>query len=344
MAIPFITCTGSACIFDKTPDWFTLIFEIVVIAIALILLIWFSEKDSKVFYKYFFILLGVLLFDFFTHPMWNSYRLGSWAYIYRDVSWILSINLANLILISTKIAESIFKNKTDAIKFIYSVLFMIPFVWLSEWLLITMGVRSYSPEIQVIMPNLFLFKVPIGALYYIPAYTALLIGFAKYWELYLENKPLVPVRKPDWKVSLPISLIVVFLFEIMVEPMVQNVGLPKWSYIYRDISFLLSGLWVLVIWLSINIIDRKLFYFDLVRKFIAYMILAGLIMLPVESFLIRAGIRVYGPSATANFSGFMIPYFNVPSEIAFAIPFYLALVIATIKYWHILYENRKVAK
>jgi hypothetical protein len=60
----------------------------------------------------------------------------------------------------------------------------------------------------------------------------------------------------------------------------------------------------------------------------------------VESWLIVNGYRVYGPSAVNNFTGFVTPITNVPVEVAFAIPCYMALIIAFIRYWEIILDNR----
>jgi hypothetical protein len=43
-------------------------------------------------------------------------------------------------------------------------------------------------------------------------------------------------------------------------------------------------------------------------------------------------MRVYGPSATANFTGFRTIVGNLPVEVVVAIPLYLALVICFIRY------------
>ena len=296
--------------------------------------------DKKVLIRYFVILIGVLIFDFFTHPMWDSFRMGWWSYIYRDISLILSINLANLILFSVTLSEYFIKKGSDLTKFIISVVLMIPLVWLSEWLLITLGIRSYSQEVRQILPGLTLFKVPIGAFYYIPAYTALLIGFYKYWDWMIKNKPVVPVNKGHLLRNLIISTLAVFMFEIMVEPMVLNAGFPVWSYVYRDISLVLTGSWVIMVWVVTSLVDRIFIHFDLIRKFLAYIAFIAVITLPYEAYLITHDYRIYGPSTVANFSGFYIPYFNIPVEIFFAIPFYFALVISLIKYLQIVLNNK----
>ncbi len=67
----------------------------------------------------------------------------------------------------------------------------------------------------------------------------------------------------------------------------------------------------------------------------AYLAVVGVIVLPIEAWFINNGFRLYGPSAVANFSGFNTAITNVPVEVAFAIPLYLALVIAFTKYWEL---------
>ena len=97
----------------------------------------------------------------------------------------------------------------------------------------------------------------------------------------------------------------------------------------------MTGLWVLVIWLSIYVVDRWLIHLDLIWRFLIYLGLIGILILPIESWFINNGYRLYGPSATANFTGINTIITNVPVEVAFAIPLYLSLVIAFVRYWEI---------
>jgi hypothetical protein len=165
---------------------------------------------------------------------------------------------------------------------------------------------------------------------------ALVISFYKYWSLVLDDELVAPVKRKRWLVSFLISVLGILLFELMIEPMVMNANLPNWSYIYRDVSFLMTGLWVVLIWLAIYLVDRLFIHFDLVKRFVIYLGVIGLLVLPIETWFINQGYRLYGPSATANFSGFQTFISNVPIEVAFAIPLYLALVIAFVRYWEIV--------
>ena len=63
-------------------------------------------------------------------------------------------------------------------------------------------------------------------------------------------------------------------------------------------------------------------------------------MLPAELWLIASGYRVYGPSTVAAFTGFHIPFTNLPMEVAFGIPLYFALILSFVKYWEIILDNK----
>ena len=94
-----------------------------------------------------------------------------------------------------------------------------------------------------------------------------------------------------------------------------------------------------MVWLSINIIDKIFIHFDLFKKFIGYLVVIFVITLPIESWLMNNGFRLYSESTTAAFSGFVMPIVNIPLEVAIAIPFYFALIISFIKYWEIILDN-----
>jgi len=170
---------------------------------------------------------------------------------------------------------------------------------------------------------------------------ALILSFFKYWSLLIDKILIPPIKNAKLGRNLMISVLVVFLFELMVEPMVVNSGLPSWSYVYRDISFIMTGGWILIIWLSISLVDKFFIHYDLKEKTILYVLFATIITLPIESWLIINKYRLYGPSAIENFSGYQIPLTSIPVEIAFAIPFYLVLIISFIKYWIYKFDIKK---
>jgi hypothetical protein len=325
----------ATCSFDKTASAGIIAFEIVIILGWVASLFILPRFKDKLWQRYAVMILGVFIFEFFTSPMWNNHHMGPWAYVYQDVSWILTLGWSTLILSTVILVDHFFAQWREWQRFGLYLASLTILVMLAEMVVINLGLRSYAPEVQAVLVGYSLFNVPVEGLYYIPVFTALVISFYKYWSLVLDDEPVVPVRRRRWGATFLISVLGVFLFELMIEPMVVNAGFPAWSYIYRDISLLMTGLWVVVIWLCVYLVDRLLIQFSLVTRFLVYMGLIGIVVLPLEAWFINHGYRLYGPSATANFTGFTTVVADIPVEVAFAVPLYLALVIAFIRYWEI---------
>jgi hypothetical protein len=99
--------------------------------------------------------------------------------------------------------------------------------------------------------------------------------------------------------------------------------------------------WVVLIWISIGIVDRALVMkTNRLEKFLSYLFIITILTIPLESWAISSGMRVYSTSLTENFSGYMIPFTQLAVEAAFAIPLFLALVIGFIKYWSYVFDNK----
>ena len=87
------------------------------------------------------------------------------------------------------------------------------------------------------------------------------------------------------------------------------------------------------------LIERFTVGMPIPQRFAAGILLISAMALPIESWLIINGFRVYGESAVANFSGFTTPVSGVAVEVAFAVPCYMALVVAFIRFWEIVMDN-----
>ena len=341
--MPLRTVWNSAvCICDKTPTVGTIIFQLIILIGFFLSYFLLHKHHKRYFTKFFIVAIGVSIFEIFTAPMWNNDHLGVWAYIYQDVSWVLNIGWTTLIFSTVTIVDDVYKKVRAWKRFLIYLAILAPTSIAFESIVISLGIRSYAPEVLDRIIGWRLLHVPVEAFYYIPVFMALVISFYKYWQLYIDRTPTVPVIKTRWIRNLILSFFGVFLFELMIEPMVVNAGFPAWSYIYHDISIILSGIWVFTIWIATGVVDRLFIHFSLVRRFLLYLILVTIITLPLEMFFISNGFRVYGPSAVANFSGFVTPITQVPIEVAFAIPMYLALVIAFIRYIEIILDNKNL--
>lgn len=124
------------------------------------------------------------------------------------------------------------------------------------------------------------------------------------------------------------------------EPVVQNANFPAWSYVYRDISFLYTGVRVLVIAIGAIVVDRFMIGVSLPLRFVVGVLLISALYLPFEAWFLANGYRVYGETAVMNQTGFKSPVIGLPVEIVFATPLYLSLIVCFIRYWEIVFDNR----
>ncbi len=336
-----VPCTQAICGFDKslTPPVF--IFEIFIFAATGLILYILHKLQKKLLYRYAIMISGVFLFELFTAPLWNNLHLGKLAYAYIDVSWILTIGWSTLIYYIVFMVDHYRKKHSQLDRFVWYLMLLTPIVMLFESAVVKLGVRSYAPEVyEAAGPfTIPVLEIPLAGLYYIPVFLTLVISFFKYWSLYLDKKLLVPVKKSRWLRNFILTFSAVFLFELMIEPMVNNLHMPQFLYIYRDINVAMSGFWVLLVALVAQFVDTRFIHWSLPKKFGAYLMIATAVAAPVEAWLIRSGFRVYGISATQNFTGFKTLLFQVPIEVVFAVPFYLALVITFTKFWELTADD-----
>lgn len=331
------------CNCDKTPTLNAIIFEIFIVIGTIVCLYLISRFTKKTLNKYLIVAGGIFIFEFFTGPMWINSHLGPWAYVYTDVSWVLTVGWATLILTTIVVIDKMLPKSKEWHKFICYILTLTFEVLIFESIVLKLGIRSYAPETLKVINNLYIpiLSVPVKALYYIPTFIALVVGFYKYWIFSVEKEPLIPIKKGKWLRNLLISIVAVVFFELMIDPMVVNANLPSWSYFYRDVSFIMTGTWIFFIWIAVSLVDKLFIQLDTGKKFSLYVFFTSAIMIPLEAFFIQNGYRIYGPSSVANFSGINTLILNLPIEIVFAIPLYLALIIAFIRYWEIILDNNK---
>lgn len=311
------------------------------ILLSTAVILYFLNKTQKnLLKKYGIMLIGVLLFEMFTAPLWDNFHYGAFGYIYADVSWILTVGWSTLFFCSIILVDHYFKNLKESYRFFLYLILNTIIALLTEILLVNIGMRGYSQEIYASTSGTMISGVPIEALYYVPVFSSLVIGFYKYWVFNINKVPVVPNRRKITLRNILLTLITVSLFELMVEPLIQNVGFAKWSYIYQDISIIRLVLWSAMIYLTTVIGDLLIKTTDYATKFFGYLFIGMFIFLPLEIFFIKTGFRIYGESSVANFVGINVPFLDVPVEIILAAPMYLAIVIAFIRYWRITLDNK----
>ena len=174
--------------------------------------------------------------------------------------------------------------------------------------------------------------VPAAALYYVPVFMTLVWSFYKHWLPAVEPGATAPRRLPILN-RLVLTAVAVLLFEIVVEPMATNQNFPEWSYLYHDITVVMTGLWVVIVTVAMIVVDRLMPKVDWRLRFAAYLVLITLIAAPLEAWFLNNGYRIYGPSATADFIGLRTVILGLPIEVFAAIPMYLGLVVSFVRYW-----------
>ena len=325
---------------ERVATWPILIFDLTVIAAAIAAFVVLKRFTTKLWLRAVVMAVGVFLFELFTSPMWHNEHLGRFAYVYCDVSWILTLGWTTLILGVVILVDRWLIRWSEPKRFAAYMGILLAVVTIAEMVVVALGIRKYAPEVLGVVSGITIRGVPVEILYYVPVFTGLVIAFYKYWSFVIDNAALVPVKKRKWIRAIVLAFIGVFMFELLVEPLVSNEKFPEWSYIYRDINVLYTGLRVLLIAIGAIVVERFLIGFSLPVRFAAGVMVISALAVPIESWFLAKGYRIYGSSAVMNYSGFITPLTGMPVEIVFAIPCYMSLIVCFIRYWEIVLDNR----
>lgn len=325
---------------ERIATWPILTFDIIVLIAAVCTFLILNLFIRRLWLKAIVMMTGVFLFELFTSPMWHNEHLGRFAYVYCDVSWILTVGWTTLILGVVVSVDRWFPNDREPKRFAITIGILLALIVVAEIVVVALGIRKYSPEVLQAVSGISMMGVPIEILYYAPVFTTLVITFYKYWNFVIDQATLVPLIKRKWLRAILLAFIGVFMFELLVEPVVQNDNFPSWSYVYRDISFLHTGARVLLIAIGASVIGKYTISMPMTLRFFVGVLLISALYLPYEAWLVANGYRVYGETAVMNQIGFKSPITGLPIEIVFATPCYLSLIVCFIRYWEIVFDNR----
>ena len=168
-----------------------LISEIFVIAFTILLWAYMKSRGHKhVTRKFLILLIAVLLFEFMTEPMWNNSGFQSWAYIWQDITWIITLGWVGIFMFTFLIVDNAFRNASENKKFWIYLLVIEAIVVPIESILLISGIRDYAPILKSSLSGFMIpFNyVPIEAIYGIPLFTSLMICFYKYLNRILDKK------------------------------------------------------------------------------------------------------------------------------------------------------------
>ncbi len=130
-----------------------------------------------------------------------------------------------------------------------------------------------------------------------------------------------------------ISTVAILAFELIIHPAVINSGFSSWTYLYQDITVVLTMGWVMLVGVSIALVDFAFGHLSELKRFWLYLALLDAFVLLFEILFTRLGLRSYIPALAESRYGLYLPFTAIPIGIALATPAMLALVIAFTKYW-----------
>ena len=161
-----------------------MIFEIFVIVATIIVISIIRKSDKEIIKKFLITVIAVLLFEFTTSALFINQNLEFWAFLYKGVSWVITIGWASIILASIAIINYMFPKFPEKKRFIIQLVFISIVGIFAEFLVRILEIREYSSLAQKSFSGIMLGGlVPIEALYYIPVFMALVISFKRYWEI-----------------------------------------------------------------------------------------------------------------------------------------------------------------
>lgn len=161
-----------------------MIFEISVIIISILALVFLMNKDKNYWKRFVIIFIGVLLFEYFTQALWHNVGLESWTYIYLDVNWVLTLVWTFIIICSMAFVDYKLSNKNEGKRFVWALVLITSLSVVAELLFLSTGIREYPEAIRSLLemsPKVF-GSLPLRMLIYIPSFMALVLAFTRYWE------------------------------------------------------------------------------------------------------------------------------------------------------------------
>ena len=160
-----------------------LFFELFIIVFTIGLFFYLKRVSYKnTLRKFVIMFFGVLLFEVMSEPMWKNYLLDSWAYLYRDVSWLITIGWVDIFLVSMMLVDNYYQKLNEKKKFWIYLLFVTVITSVIEVMLLKVGIRGYAPILKSKMSGLAIpfTKAPIEIIPTVPIIAALVISFYNY--------------------------------------------------------------------------------------------------------------------------------------------------------------------
>lgn len=160
-----------------------IIFELFVISYTLGLWYYMRNKGYKNITRKFAILaIGVLLFEFMTEPMFINTGYSSWAYLYKDITWVVTLGWVSIFMTSIISVDYHFHHLPEKKRFWLYLLFIEALTVPIESGLVQTGMRKFSTIVTAQLSGLYipLTVVPLEGIFAIPVLASLILTFYKY--------------------------------------------------------------------------------------------------------------------------------------------------------------------
>ena len=167
-----------------------LIYEILILAVTIGLFIYMKKKGYRnVGRKFLLIIIGALLFEFMTEPIWVISEFSSWTYIYKDISMMLTLGWVNIIVFCILLVDYTYGHLPEKRRFWLYLLYTEVLAVLLSIYLVSVGALGYASELTSSISGVFipLTIVPVETVFVFPMFISLVITFYKYVN-YLINK------------------------------------------------------------------------------------------------------------------------------------------------------------
>ncbi len=327
-------------------------FEIFLV-IFLVWLFIFWIKNYKFFaWKFFALSFWVFAFEWITGSLWINEHLWNYAYIHNDISWVMTLTWASIIMFSKFIFDKFWEKipcilkytklkKSKNFKLIKEFIFVTIFSSILWLLLLTylknIWVFSYWKEIlEIVKSWITVFWRPLEAIVYFPVFIFIVFSFYKYWELAMQDKNLFNDYKINFSKDILISVIVIFLIWYLMHPVfiVKNIFI----YILLLVWFIIN---LLITWVIIS----KFVELSLFVRFISGTFIFTTIWSFILSFFVKYWYLDFSQSIknTYTVNTIQMPLVNWITDVEWwGILLFSYLMVAIIKYFKIITDNKEI--
>jgi hypothetical protein len=159
--------------------------QIFILLLSLGTFIYCFKKNKSLFRRFYFIFIGIFLFEFSTQLMWVNNNLWSFTYLGPDLNWVITLGWTCIVFYSIMIANTYFVHVKKS-KMFFITLGIITFIsLLAETLVVKLGIREYGVDVQNTISGILIpvLGIPVEALFFIPVFISLVLGFVKYFEI-----------------------------------------------------------------------------------------------------------------------------------------------------------------